>query len=207
MAPGEQASVKGSLLLGLLKYAGEKLGEEGREKLLESLDDEDRAILYKTADSSEPAIISLAEWYPHKIFKDLMDTLIREVGKGDVNLSKEIGYWAGERDLDPNKGLYSFYTTDAYKGDITMVYKTSASAIWGQMYNKGKFEPEVIEKGMKIILKLRDFPEVTEAGCLLVGAWIERTSQIFSGAEIKVDTKYRPATDIDCEFHIELKSA
>jgi len=205
MAPEEQASVKGSLLLGLLKYTREKLGAEGREKLLKSLGDEDRAVFFKSADSSEPAIISLAEWYPHKTFKNFMDALIREVGKGDVNLSKEIGRWAGERDMDPNKGLYTFYTTDAFKGDITLVYRTSTSVIWEQMYNKGKLDHEMVEEGKKIILKLRGFPEVTEAGCLLVGAWIERTSQIVSGSSVKVDIKYKPATDIDCEFHIELK--
>lgn len=203
--PEEQASVKGSLLLGLLKYTGEKLGPEGRENLLKSLDDEDRAVFLKSADSSKPKIISLAEWYPHKTFKNFMNAIIREIGNGDINLCKEIGYWSAEKDLDPEKGIYRFYTTDAFKGDISLVYKTSASVIWEQMYNKGKLEAESVEKDKKTAIKLKGFPEVTEAGCLLVAGWIERASQIVGGFEIKVETKHKPATGIDCEFQIELK--
>ncbi len=201
----EQASVKGSVLLGLLKYTREKLGTEGREKLLKSLDDEDRAIFFKSADSSEPETISLAEWYPYKTFENFMNAIIREIGNGDINLCKEIGNWSAEKDLDPEKGLYTFYTTDAFKGDPILVYRTSAAAIWEQMYNKGKLEAETVEKGKKVAIKLKGFPKVTEASCILVAAWIERASQIVGGSEVKVETKYKPATGIDCEFQIELK--
>ena len=205
MATEEQISVKGSLLLGLLKYVGEKLGAEGRDNLLKSLDNEDQAVFFKSADSSEPNIISIAEWYPHKTFENFMDAIVREIGKGDINLCKEIGRWSAEKDLDPEKGIYRFYATEAFKTDVTLVYKTSTSVIWEQMYNKGKLEAEEIEKGKIVVFKLTDFPEVTEAGCLLIGAWIERTSQIVSGAEIKVEAKYKPAPGIDCEFQMEVK--
>ncbi len=205
MATDEQISVKGSLLLGLLKYTGEKLGAEGRDNLLKGLDDEDRAVFYKSADSSDPKIISLAEWYPYKAFNNFMNAIIREIGKGDVNLCREIGHWSAEKDLDPEKGIYRFYTTDAFKADVTLVYKTSTSVIWEQMYNKGKLEAEEIEKGKKVAIKLKGFPEVTEASCILVAGWIERASQIISGSEVKVEAKYKPATGIDCEFQMEVK--
>ncbi len=195
----EQILVMGSHLLGLLKYTGEKLGAEGRENLLKSLDDEDRAVFFKSAHSSEAKIISLTEWYPYKTFKNFLNAIIREVGNGDVNLSREIGYWGAERDLDPKKGLFKFYTKDAYKGDPRVLYR-STPVVWEQTYNKGKIEAETVEKGKEAILKLTGFPEITEACCLLIAGWIERAPQIISGFELKIEIKYKPAIVIDCAF-------
>jgi len=50
------------------------------------------------------------------------------------------------------------------------------------------------------MLKLTGFPEITEACCLLIAGWRERASQIISGFELKMEIKYKPANDIDCEF-------
>ena len=204
--PEELAMAKGTLLLGLLRYAREKLGPEGRMKLLRSLDDEDQAVFLKSADSSEPKMISVAEWYPYRTFKSLIDAIVREVGNGDIKLCIEIGYWSAEQDFDPEKGLLKFYTKDAYKGDANLIYR-AAPVLWDQMYNEGKLEFETIEEAKKGILRLKGFPEITEANCLLIGAWIERSAQIVSGFETKVETKYNPAIDADCDFHLEVKDS
>ncbi|UCD83563.1 MAG: hypothetical protein JSU92_09675 [Deltaproteobacteria bacterium] len=203
MADEEPISVKGATILGLLKYVSEKLGPEGRAELLKSLDKKDRAVFFESTDSSEPKTISLAEWYPYRTYINFLKAVIRKVGKGDINLCKDIGYWSADRDLNPEKGLYSFYASDAFKGDLSLIYRTSIPVIWGQMYNKGKIEIEEVEKGRKATFKVRDFPEVTEESCLIIGAWTERGSRLVSGSEVKVGVKYKPAPGIDCEFQLE----
>jgi hypothetical protein len=197
----EQVLVKGPHLLGLLKYTGERIGPEGRVNLLKSLDDEDQKVFFKSADSSEPQLILLAEWYPYKAFKNFLNAIIREVGNGDVNLSKKIGHWGALRDFDPKKGIYKFFTKEAYKSDRTVLYRATPM-IWGQMYNKGKIEAETVERGREATLTLRGFPEITEASCLLIAGWIEQGSPIVSGFNLNVDIKYKPANEIDCEFKI-----
>lgn len=195
----EQILVMGSHVLGLLKYTGEKLGAEGRENLLKSLDNEDRTVFYQSADSSEAKKISMAEWYPYKAFKNFLNTIIREVGNGDVNLAREIGHWGAEKDLDPKKGLLKFYAKEVYKGDRTVLYR-STPLVWNQAYNKGKIETETVEIGKEAKLRLTGFPEVTEACCLLIAGWIERASQIISGFNLWIEIKYKPTPDMDCEF-------
>jgi hypothetical protein len=147
MAAEEKILVKGSLFLGLLKFIREQIGAEGRDKLLKSLDDEARAVFFKSADSSEPNKISLTEWYPYKAFKGLLNAIIMEVGNGDVNFSKEIGHWSAEKDLDPDEGILKFYAKDSFKRDASLIYR-STSVIWDQMYNKGKLEVVPFDKGV-----------------------------------------------------------
>ncbi len=202
----EQAMAKGALLLGLLKFTGEKLGPEGRERLLKGLGDEDRVAFFRSPDSSELKKISIAEWYPYRIYKSLISAIVKEVGNGDKNLCKEIGHWSAEQDFDPEKGLFRFYTKDAYKGDTSLIYR-STPIIWGKMYNKGEIKIETVETSKKGVLRLKGFPEVTEASCLLIGAWVERATQIVSGFETKVETKYKPANGIDCDFQLEVKTS
>ncbi len=210
MATEEKILVKGSLFLGLLKFTREKIGAEGREKLLKSLNDEARAVFFKSADSSEPNKILLTEWYPYKAFKSLLNSIIMEVGDGDIKFSKEIGYWSAEKDLDPDDGLLKFYTKDSFKGDASLIYR-SIPVIWDQMYNKGKYEVVPFDKSKEAdflawelitVVNLKDFPEATEAICLLVGGWMERATQIIGGYKTVVETKYKPAPGIDCEFRI-----
>lgn len=197
----KQVLVKGPHLLGLLKYTGEKVGPEGRVNLIKSLDNEDQTVFLKSAGSSEPQVISLAEWYPYKAFKNFLNAIVGKVGNGDVNLSKKIGHWGALRDFDPKKGIYKFFTREAYKADRTVLYRATPM-IWGQMYNKGEIEAETIEMGREATLTLRSFPEITEASCLLIAGWIEQASQIVSGFNLKVEIKYKPANEIDCEFKI-----
>jgi hypothetical protein len=204
--PEEQPMAKGPLFLGLLKYVKEKLGQEGRVNLLRSLNDEDRVVFFKSADSPKFKKISIAEWYPYRTFKSLMDAIVREVGKGDITLCKEIGYWSAEQDFDPKRGIFKFYAKDVYKGKANLIYRTTP-VIWSQMFNKGEIEFVTIEEAKRGILRLKGFPEVTEANCLLIGAWIERATQIVSGFETKVETKHKPAIEIDCDFQLEVKSS
>ncbi|UCD85628.1 MAG: hypothetical protein JSU92_05400 [Deltaproteobacteria bacterium] len=195
----EEILVLGSHFLGLLKYTGEKLGAEGRGNLLKSLDYEDRAVFCKSADCSEAKKISMTEWYSYKAFKNFLNAVIKEIGKGDVNLARDIGHWGAEKDLDPKKGLLKFYTKDAYKGDRTVLHRATP-VIWSQAYNKGKIEVETIEIGKETKLKLTGFPEVIEACCLLIAGWIERASQIVSGFNLRIEIKFKPTPDLDCEF-------
>ncbi|UCD85127.1 MAG: hypothetical protein JSU92_02755 [Deltaproteobacteria bacterium] len=204
--PEERPTVKGTLLLGLLKYTREKLGPEGRVHLLKSLNDEDRVVFFESADSPKFKKISVAEWYPYRTFKSLLGAIVREVGKGDKRLCIEIGHWSAEQDFDPEKGILKFYTKDVYKGKANLIYR-STPVIWSQMFSKGEIEFETIEEAKKGVLRLKGFPEVTEANCLLIGAWMERATKIISGFETKVETKYNPAIDTDCDFHLEVKDS
>jgi predicted hydrocarbon binding protein len=185
-------NVIGRGLAGLLKYTKEKAGEDVLKRVLNQLPEEDKAIF---TDRIRPT-----EWYPFRIYANLLAIIDKELGKGDLSICKDIGSWSGERDF---KAMYKLYTSDSFKDPTTL--KTAPHVMWTSYYDQGDLVfldiPGSIELAERVTARVIDFPDTLKANCRLLEGWIGKAIEIIGDLKVNVtEVKCRVDGDEYCEF-------
>ena len=90
--------VKGAALVSTIAYIKLKHGEEGFEKVLSKMSEEDREIL------SEPIMEPI--WYPFRLYVNLTQKVDQVFGIGDLSLVREVGAFGADHDL---KTIYKIF--------------------------------------------------------------------------------------------------
>jgi hypothetical protein len=96
--------VKGTLLKTRLDFVIERFGPDAPETVLSRLGDEDRQIARAALSGS---------WVPFTLLDRIDETIVRELGSGDLSLCREIGAFSARRNLAT---VYSMFVDQA-QGD------------------------------------------------------------------------------------------
>jgi len=185
------AHVKGVVLKARLNFLAKFHGEEAYDRLLESLKPETRAVLRDG--------VLISSWYPVEVSVEMMQTMDRLFGKGDLALCREMGRYSAQVSL---KGVYRGY---ARENDFNFVNRMTPK-MWQQYYDSGRMETETLGKG-RAVTRITDFAEPNRVLCLGTLGWLEAANEVWGAQNVTVEeTKCRLRGDNCCEYMISKKA-
>jgi len=161
-----KAQVKGTAVLGTIRFIKENFGEEGLAKVVGHLAEEDRARM--------EAVVLSSAWYPVSFLLAVMRAAKQEFGAGMPDIITKIG-----------RASADYAHTTVYK----LVFKvgspqwiiSKASPIFSSFYDQGKMV--VCESGAGFAnVEVRDFGEPAPEFCERIAGWCVRTFEL-SGAK------------------------
>lgn len=151
------AQVKGVAILGLIKFVKKGM-KDVLPKVIGLLPEETRKYMDEH--------IMLTAWYPYKLYTDLLRTLDKVAGKGDLSFCREQGRLAAQHDL-----------STIYKTFLNFVEPkllvTRAMSVWNSYFDSGQAEVNIISK-TEARVKIQDFPEIDIAHVKNVQGWLEQ---------------------------------
>lgn len=181
------AHVKGVVLKARVDYLTKFHGEEAFERLLESLKPETRALL-------EGGVLS-SSWYPVQASVEMLETMDRLYGKGDLALCREMGRFSARAALG---GVYRGYVRQK---DFAFVNRMTPK-IYRQYYDSGRMVTEVLGKG-RAATRVLEFEAPHRVICLGLLGWIEAANGVWGADGVSVEeTKCRLLGHDCCEYII-----
>ncbi len=110
--------------------------------------------------------ILLTEWYPYKLYTDLLKSLDKFAGKGDLSYCVQQGRLSAKHDL-----------STIYKVFINFVDPrlliTRAMNMWSSYYDTGEIEVQLFSDN-EVMIKIKNFPEIDIAHVKNAQGWIEQ---------------------------------
>ncbi len=179
------ANVKGSALASRVLWVQLGHGAAGVRRLLAQCSLELRA-------SIEPGIRK-ARWYPFAQFIELIVTIDRLFGAGDLSLVRELA----RHDADANlTTIYRLF----YKVGTTHWILGRAMRLWSAHYDTGTLD--VLTGGPKTaVLRIRDFATPDPVHCRSVMGWAERSIELSGATNIQgSETRCRTRGDELCQI-------
>ena len=151
------AQVKGVSILGLIKFI-KKNYKDNLNKVITALPSESAKYMQEH--------IIVTEWYPYKLYTDLLRALDKVIGKGDLSLCVEQGRLSAQHDLSTIfKAFMHFSNTQSMLVNIMTV--------WSSYYDAGKAEiPVFTDKNATYIIN--DFSDIDMAHVKSVQGWVEQ---------------------------------
>lgn len=183
----EAGTVKGSVLIGLLKYIFKELTEQQKDIFLLQIDEVYRnKIIENRILSTDRVDVSMV----NKL------TLIAASVKGKPAkvFAKDVGRFGAEEGMKSAFAIYSRIKTPNAQ-------MAKASVMWSSLYDKGKMETIRVSKDTAIV-RLINIPTETIM-CERIYGWLERTNQIAGLKNVKVvHTKCCSFGQSHCEWQI-----
>lgn len=179
------ANVKGSALSSRVLWVQLNHGAAGVDRLLPQCSTELRA--------SIEGGIHKARWYPFDQFIELITTIDRLFGKGDLSLVPELARHGADANLTT---IYRLF----YKVGTTHWILGRAVRLWSAHYDSGYLE--VLTRGPKTaVLRIRDFATPHPVHCMSVLGWAGRSIELSGGRDVKgEETKCRTRGDDWCQL-------
>jgi hypothetical protein len=158
--------LKGGAYLSTFRFIHEKYGADAKQRVLERLTPEDRALV--------GGIMLPIVWYPLAPFPRLLRAMDEELGKGDLKLATERGVWTAINDMKTvHRVLLKVLTTQWVIN--------SGMRLWPNFHTTGRWE-SVSEGSRRARASLHDLGVVDEALCATLKGWIIGLLQL-AGAE------------------------
>jgi hypothetical protein len=178
--------VKGGALLSRLAFVRENRGEEGVQRVLARLSDEDRGAC---------AQILTGGWYPFALNERLDQAVAAEMGMGE-NVFLLIGEKSAIQNLNgPHKALLS-------PGDPHGLLRRTPQ-IYQMYYDTGRRTYDAAGE-KKAILRTYDAPVFSRQDCLTVIGWHRKAIELCGGKQVRVtETKCRANGAEYCEYVCE----
>ena len=162
--------VKGVALVSTIAYIKTKHGEEGFEKVLNKLAEEDREIL------SEPIMEPI--WYPFRLYVNLTQTVDQVFGIGDLSLAREVGAFGADHDL---KTIYKIF----YKLGSPQFIIKQVARVFSSYFDVGN--AIVIKSESKsCVVELHDFPALSSVFIQRVRGFTKKTIELSGGKNVRV---------------------
>ncbi len=179
------ANVKGSALSSRVLWVQLNHGEPGLNRLLPQCSAELRATI--------EAGIHKAKWYPFEQFIELITTIDRLFGKGDLSLVEELARYGADANLTT---IYRLF----YKVGTTHWILGRAVRLWSAHYDSGYLE--VMTRGPKTaVLRMRGFDSPHKVHCMSVMGWARRSIELSGGTNVfSQETKCRTRGDEYCQL-------
>jgi hypothetical protein len=179
------ANVKGSALSSRVLWVQLNHGSAGLERLLPQCSPELRATI--------EGGVHKAHWYPLEHFVELIATIDRLFGAGDLSLVRDLARFGADANLTT---IYRLF----YKVGTTHWILGRAVRLWSAHYDSGYLE--VLTRGPKTaVLKIRAFDTPHPVHCMSVLGWAERSVELSGGTEVKsAETKCRTRGDDFCQL-------
>ncbi len=154
---GIMAQVKGVPILGLIKFIKKDM-KDVLPKVLDSLPPDTRDYMDKH--------IALTAWYPYKLYTDLLKTLDKIVGNGDLSYCIQQGRLSAKHDLST---IYRIFLTFAGP----KIWITRAMSAWNSYFDSGHAEVS-IPSDTEALFTITDFPDIDIAHVKSVQGWLEQ---------------------------------
>ena len=179
------ANVKGSALSSRVLWVQLNHGSGGLARLLPQCSVELRATI--------EAGIHKARWYPFEQFIELITTIDRLFGKGDLSLVNELARHGADANLTT---IYRLF----YKVGTTHWILGRAVRLWSAHYDSGYLE--VMTRGPKTaVLRIRAFETPHPVHCMSVMGWAQRSIELSGGKHVEsTETKCRIKGDEFCQL-------
>lgn len=164
--------VKGASLLGFFKYVKSAAGGERRlEKVLAALPPE-------TAAQCRRKVIAVAE-YPYQMFVDLIRTIDRVLGRGDLEVCRRLGEFAAGKDVQ------AFFLPGGWKEVKPLDVFRSAGLLWKSYHiNSGEMKILEPEPGLAVI-RIENFPGMDVAHCRLLEGYFSQGLKEMGGVWVQ----------------------
>jgi hypothetical protein len=188
MANPSSIKVKGGPLLSRLAFVRDHRGDEGVQKVLSRLPEEDRTAC---------AHILTGGWYPFELNERLDQAVAAEMGMGD-NVFLLMGEKSAVQNLNgPHKAMLS-------PGDPHGFLKRTPQ-IYQMYYDAGRRSYDAAGE-KKAILRTYDAPTFSRHDCLTVIGWHRKAIEMCGGHEVKVtESQCRAKGAPHCEYVCEWK--
>jgi hypothetical protein len=179
------ANVKGSALSSRVLWVQLNHGEAGLQRLLPQCSAE----LRSTIETG----IHKAKWYPFDQFIELISTIDRLFGKGDLSLVDELARYGADANLTT---IYRLF----YKVGTAHWILGRAVRLWSAHYDSGYLE--VLTRGPKTaVLRIRGFETPHKIHCMSVMGWARRSIELSGGNKVtSQETKCRLGGDEFCQL-------
>lgn len=151
------AQVSGVAVLGQIKFI-KKNYKDVLSKVIEALPSESAKYMQ--------VHLLITEWYPYKLYTDLLRALDKVIGKGDLATCIEQGRLSAKHDLSTIfKGFMNFSNTQSMLARVMVA--------WSSYYDTGRAEiPLFTDK--EAVYFIKDFPDVDIAHVKNVQGWVEQ---------------------------------
>jgi len=165
-----KTQVKGTAVLGTIRFIKETFGDEGLSRVVGHLDEQDRTRM--------EAVVLASAWYPVSFLLALMKAAKKEFGDQMPEVVTNIG-----------RASADYAHTTVYK----LVFKvgspqwiiSKASTIFSSFYDQGQMV--VTEKGPKFAnVEMRDFGEPAPEFCERIAGWIVRTFELSGAKDVQL---------------------
>jgi uncharacterized protein (TIGR02265 family) len=153
--------IKGSILRARLAFVEQHWGRGGLERLLESLEDDDRR---------ELGTILTVKWYPFPLGERLDAAIVAVLGDGRTDVFERLGVASADANLTTlHKGFLTPGRPHAFLGKAAQIYRF--------YYETGSREYE--ETGERSgVLTTRDAETFSTPDCLTVIGWYRRALEL-----------------------------
>ncbi len=151
------ANVSGVAILGLIKFI-KKNNKKVLDKIIDALPPESAKYMQEH--------LLVTQWYPYKLYTDLLRAFDKVIGKGDLATCIEQGRLSAQHDLSTVfKGFMNFNNTQMMVSRVMVA--------WSSYYDTGRAEiPLFTDK--EAMYFIRDFPDVDLAHVKNVQGWVEQ---------------------------------
>jgi hypothetical protein len=184
------AKVKGVAVLGLIKFI-KKNHKDVLNKLIDALPPESAKYMQEH--------LLLTEWYPYQLYTDLLRTLDKVIGKGDLSTCIEQGRLSAQHDLSTVfKGFLNFSNIQSMLSRVMVP--------WSSYYDTGKIAMPIFTD-KEATYTIQDFPDIDIAHVKNVQGWTEQfflTTGKFKDVKseiLKCQCKGDPLTEIHFTFN------
>jgi len=162
----EKLKFKGAGWKPIIEFVKVTFGEEGFNRVLESVSPECREIAN--------GWVLISSWYDMQLIEEFIKATDRLLGKGDLDIARKMGRYSAEFGI---KTVYKFLMKVGTPGFVLK----RAPIIWSRYYSKGKLQIVLLKPG-HAILRLTDMGTLSEVTCVRVTGWMEMTMKM-SGAK------------------------
>lgn len=184
------AQVKGILILGLIKFMKKGM-REAMPQIMSTLPPETKKYM-------EEHILP-AGWYPYRVLPDLLRTVDKILGKGDLSYCIEQGRLSAQRDLSTI--FKSFISNTNPK-----ILITTAMSIWSSYYDVGKADMSVLSDNEAVVI-IKDFSDIDMAHVKSTQGWLEQFLRMCKYEDVKSEiVKCQCNGDTVTELRFKFKS-
>jgi uncharacterized protein (TIGR02265 family) len=165
----ETQKVKGAVLKSRLSFVRDEFGEDGLQKVLESLDPEDQNALH--------GLIPVA-WLPFEVGKRLDDAIVRELGGGRPEFFEKLGAASADENLT------TMHSAFLAPGD-PHAFLAKAPQIYRMYYQTGRREYEQTGDS-EGVLTTYEAETFSKADCLTVIGWYKRALELCGANDVRI---------------------
>lgn len=151
------AETRGRALIGVLAWVKQTYGRDAVSELRDAIQGPLAEVLAHPVESRR--------WYPYPIFAALLRAVDAEFGDGDLELCRDFGRWAGQKDL---RGVLD----GAVRSQSPQRLIIAARMVWPR-YTRHAGRLETVRSDPDDTrIRIRDFDEMDQSHCRMMEGWL-----------------------------------
>jgi hypothetical protein len=132
-------------------------------------------------------------WYPYRAYVELLESIDRRLGRGDGQYGRELGMYAGDRDLGT---IFRIYVALASPERLIR----SCARVWEGYYRHAGRMEAVAWEPEETVLRIYDFKAMAPIHCRLMEGWMIKTMATI-GCKVQPGSRESACTSAGDEYH------